>query len=190
MRTQRRSRVRVFAAALTTVIAAGAMAGPAAADGPRDSVVGAGTVGDDEQFTGEQHVAFAAFGDTRLLAPPFDADPVTGHFLARGDILGRPFQQEGPVTCLVVDGRTARLVYPVKQATPDTNEGADVLISIFDGGRPRGGESPDRISFALFDDETPDQDPPTEQDAQCLVPVPATSRLTQGDFTVRDIAEP
>ena len=189
MRTQRRARVRVVAAALTTAIVTGGMTVPAAADGPRDSVVGAGTVGDRSSPTGEQHVAFAAFGGPSTFAPLFGA-PVTGHFLARGDfgIPGSAFRQEGPVTCLVVTGNRARLVYPNKEATPETNEAFDVVISIEDNGRPQGGESRDRIGFMLVPDETPTEDPPSEQDDECVTPVPlATSRLTQGDFTVRDV---
>lgn len=188
MRIHRRATVRVFAAALTTTIAVGGMPGPAAADGPRDSVVGAGTVGDKSSPTGEQHVAFAAFGGPTTFAPLFGA-PVTGHFLARGDfgVPGSSFRQEGPVTCLVVTGNRARLVYPNKEATPETNEAFDVVISIEDNGRPQGGQSRDRIGFALVADETPTEDPPSEQDDECLAPLAATSTLTRGDFTVRDV---
>lgn len=191
MRTQRHARVRAFAAALTTAIVAGGMAVPAAAEGPRDSVVGAGTVGSKSSPTGEQHVAFAAFGGPTMLTPVFGSDPVTGHFLARGDF-GDPstaFRQEGPVTCLVVEGNTARLVYPNKEATPESNELFDVVISIVDNGRAQRGEPRDEIGFMLVPDETPTQDPPSEHDHECVAPpVPlATSPISQGDFTVRDV---
>ena len=182
--------MRVLATALTTAIAACGMTVPAAAEGPRDSAVGAGTVGSKSSPTGEQHVAFAAFGGPTTLPLAFDADPVTGHFLARGDFgaPGTAFRQEGPVTCLVVTGNHARLVYPNKEATPESNEVFDVVISIEDNGRPRNGQSRDRIGFLLVPDETPTEDPPSEQDPECLGPLPLpTSTLTRGDFTVRDV---
>ena len=76
----------------------------------------------------------------------------------------------------------------VKEATPDTNEILEVLITIEDNGRPQNGESRDHIGFAPIEDETPDEDPPSEQDNECVAPVPQSmSRLTQGDFTVRDV---
>ena len=175
----------MFAATVTTAILAGGIAGPAAAEGPRESVVGAGTVSD------RQHVAVAAFGGPTTLARL--SDPVTGHFLARGDF-GLPdteFRQEGPVTCLNVQGNLARLVYPNKEANPEFNEAFDVVISILDNGRPQGGESVDKIGFAVVADETAGEDGPSEQDVGCfaLVP-PPTSTLTQGDFTVRNVVEP
>lgn len=190
MNFKARQAVRAGVALLATAIVAGGMAvPPAVAGGPRDSVVGAGTVGDESRPTGEQHVAFAAFGGPTTLTSLTGAEPITGHFLARGDF-GSPltaFRQEGPVTCLVVSGNTARLVYPNKEASPESNEVFDVLISIEDNGRPQGGESRDRIGFALVIDETPTEDPPSERDTECLAPLATTSTLTQGDFTVRDV---
>jgi len=187
MTIEPRDAVRTFVAVLATAIVSGGMAvSPAAAGGPQDSVVGAGTVGDKSSLTGQQHVAFAAFGGPTT---PFGAEPVTGHFLARGDF-GSPltaFRQEGPVTCLVVSGNTARLVYPNKQASPASNELFDVIISIEDNGRPQGGKSPDRIGFAMVPDETPTEDPPSERDTECVAPLMATSTLAQGDFTVSDV---
>lgn len=169
-----------------------AVPGVAAAAGPRDSAVGSGTTGGKSSPTGQQHVAFAAFGGpTTLLPGIFGGDPVTGHFRAGGDF-GNPltaFQQEGPVTCLVVEGNRARLVYPNKQATPESNEVFDTLIFLEDNGRPQNGQSPDRIGFVpLIPDETPADDPPSEQDSQCVAPSqsPMMSPLTQGDFTVND----
>lgn len=190
MRIEPSDALRTFAAILATAVVSGGMAvSSAAADGPRDSVVGAGTVGDKSSLTGQQHVAFAAFGGPTTLMPLVGAEPITGHFLARGDF-GNPltaFRQEGPVTCLVVSGNTARLVYPNKQASPPSNELFDVIISIEDNGRPQGGKSRDRIGFAMVPDETPNEDPPSERDTECLAPLPATSTLAQGDFTVNDV---
>ncbi len=190
MNIEPRKAVRAVVAVLATAIVSGGMAvPPAVAGGPRDSVVGAGTVGDKSSPTGQQHVAFAAFGGPTTLTPLAGAEPVTGHFLARGDF-GSPltaFRQEGPVTCLVVSGNTARLVYPNKEASPESNEAFDTIISIEDNGRPQGGKSRDRIGFALVPDETPTEDPPSERDTECLGPLTATSTLTQGDFTVSDM---
>lgn len=187
MSAKPRNAVRTIVAVLATTIVSSVVAtSPAAAGGPRDSVVGAGTVGDKSSPTGQQHVAFAAFGGPTTL---FGTEPVTGHFLARGDF-GSPltaFRQEGPVTCLVVSGNTARLVYPNKQVSGASNDQFDVIISIEDNGRPQGGASRDRIGFAMVLDETPDEDPPSERDTQCLAPLPATMPLTRGDFTVRDV---
>lgn len=178
----------ITAVALSAVFA---LPGVAAASGgsPRDSAVGSGTVGD--KSTGEQHVAFAAFGGPTIFDPLngiFGGDPVTGHFRAGGDF-GSPltaFQQEGPVTCLVVEGNRARLVYPNKQAKPEANEAFATLIFLEDNGKARNGQSPDRIGFALVSDSTPNDDPPSEQDDECVPPVEPTMQLTQGDFTIHD----
>jgi hypothetical protein len=187
----------ITAVALSAVFA---LPGVAAASGgsPRDSAVGSGTVGGKSSPTGEQHVAFAAFGGPTTLTGIINGDPltgiiggdpVTGHFRAGGDF-GDPltaFQQEGPVTCLVVEGNQARLVYPNKQAKPEANEAFATLIFLEDNGKARNGESPDRIGFALVPDSTPDDDPPSEQDGECVPPVESpTMQLTQGDFTIHD----
>jgi hypothetical protein len=179
---------------MVSVIAGVALSAGLSLPGPatgaqRDSVVGAGTVGQQSAPTGEQHVAFAAFGGPTAFMP-FFGDPVTGHFRAGGDFGSEAtaFQQEGPVTCLVVDGNEARLVYPNKQARPETNEAFDTIIFLEDNGRPEQGQPRDRIGFALVPDETPTDDPPTEQDDECVAPAPPPmSTLTQGDFTVRDV---
>ncbi len=166
-----------------------AVSGVAAASGgsPRDSAVGAGTVGDKSSPTGEQHVAFAAFGGPSTVNPLMGiigGDPVTGHFRAGGDFGSSltAFQQEGPVTCLVVDGNRARLVYPNRQAKPETNEAFDTLIFLEDNGKAQNGKSRDRIGFSLVPDS------PAEQDAGCVAPVqsPAMMPLTQGDFRIHD----
>jgi hypothetical protein len=98
---------------------------------------------------------------------------VTGHFRAGGafDPAGlSKFQQEGPVTCLVVEGNEARLVYPIKRATPEPSEDLEVLIFLEDNGRPEQGQPADRIGFAEIPDESPDDDPPSEQDSECVLP--------------------
>jgi hypothetical protein len=182
----------ITAVALSAVFA---LPGVAAASGgsPRDSAVGSGTVGGKSSPTGEQHVAFAAFGGPTIFDPLngiFGGDPVTGHFRAGGDF-GSPltaFQQEGPVTCLVVEGNQARLVYPNKQAKPEANEAFATLIFLEDNGKARNGQSRDRIGFALVPDSTPNDDPPSEQDGECVAPVksPTMMTLTKGDFTIHD----
>lgn len=184
----------ITAVALSAVFA---LPGVAAASGgsPRDSAVGSGTVGGKSSPTGEQHVAFAAFGGPTAftfnpLTGIFGGDPVTGHFRAGGDF-GNPqtaFQQEGPVTCLVVDGNQARLVYPNKQAKPEANEAFATLIFLEDNGKAHNGQSRDRIGFALVPDSTPNDDPPSEQDGECVAPMqsPTMMPLTKGDFTIHD----
>lgn len=182
----------IAAVALSSVLAVPGVA-EASGGSPRDSAVGSGTVGGKSSPTGEQHVAFAAFGGPTTVDPltgPIGGDPVTGHFRAGGDF-GSPmtaFQQEGPVTCLVVDGNRARLVYPNKQAKPEANEAFDTLIFLEDNGKAHNGQSPDRIGFALVPDSTPNNDPPSEQNSECVAPLrsPTMMPLTQGDFTIHD----
>ena len=165
---------------------------------PQDFAVGGGFTGSESNDPmGAQHVGFAAHGGptTFDLLTGFGGDPVTGNFRAGGEFLDPPggnnevgeFQQVGPITCLVVQGNTARLCYPIKQGKPDVNEANEVLIFLEDNGRPEGGQPSDRIGFALLPDETPDFDPPSEQDQECVAPVPAPmSTRTRGNFTVHD----
>ncbi len=182
----------ITAFALSSVLAVSSVAG-ASGGSSRDSAVGSGTVGDKSSPSGEQHVAFAAFGGPTTVNPLtgiIGGDPVTGHFRAGGDF-GSPmtaFQQEGPVTCLVVNGNRARLVYPNKQAKPEANEAFDTLIFLEDNGKARNGQSPDRMGFALVPDSTPSDDPPSERDGECVAPLqsPVMMPLTRGDFTIHD----
>jgi hypothetical protein len=177
--------------------------------GPTDFAVGGGTTGSPQ--TGVQHVDFAAMGGPTTLIDPsnplagISGEPVTGHFRAGGEfdpagLTG--FQQEGPVTCLVVDGNRAQLVYPVKQATtemPGGSEGleeSEVLIFLEDNGPPVNGEPKDRIGFVLLPDETPaplvdespHDDPPSEQDHECVAPTgsPTFVTLQKGDFNIHE----
>jgi hypothetical protein len=164
--------------------------------GPQDFAVGGGTTGDRQDPTGVQHVDFAARGGPTTLGAPGSGDPVTGHFRAGGafDQAGlTTFQQEGPVTCLVVDGNRARLVYPVKNATTAAEGGAEVLEAsevlffLEDNGPPKNGQPVDKIGFELLPDETPAEDPPSEQDTECIAPSPPpTFQLTKGNLTVHD----
>jgi hypothetical protein len=183
--------------ALSCTVAFPALAGAshAGAGGPpRDFAVGGGFTGSESNDPfGAQHVGFAAFGGPTT--PAGAGDSVTGHFRAGGEFLDPPdgndevgeFQQEGPVTCLVVSGNSARLVYPIKQGRPEANEVNEVLISLEDNGRPRGGRGVDRIGFSVLPDETPNEDPPTEQDDECALPLPPPmSTLTRGDFNIHD----
>ena len=164
---------------------------------PRDFAVGGGTVGDESADPfGVQHIAFAAFGGPTLFSAftGFAGDPVSGHFRAGGEFVDPEggdneigeFQQEGPVTCLVVQGRQARLVYPNKQARPETNEAFDTVIFLQDNGR--SADVPDTVGFAVVPDETPADDPPSEQDDECIAPLqsPVMSPLTNGDITIHD----
>jgi hypothetical protein len=166
---------------------------PAAAGAARDFAAGGGTTGTPSDPTGVQHVDFAASGGPTTFDPfgAFGGAPVTGHFRAGGafDQAGlSQFQQEGPVTCLVVEGTRARLVYPNKNATPDGNAALEVLIFLEDNGGPRNGQPADRIGFVLLPDETPDDDPPSEQDSECVVPPeePTMVTLAKGNITIRD----
>jgi hypothetical protein len=154
--------IAIAAAALSLAVPVVASGGP-----PRDSAVGSGTTGGKSSPTGEQHVAFAAFGGPTTFDPFTQAiggDPVTGHFTASGDFGSSltAFQQEGPVTCLAVDGNRATLVYPNKQARPGTNEAFDTLIFLEDNGKPQNGRPRDRVGFALVPDTTPNDDPPSD----------------------------
>ena len=184
--------VAAFTLALCPGVASASHGG--GAGGPRDFAVGGGTTGTPSDPTAVQHVDFAASGGptTFDLLFGFGGDPVTGHFRAGGafDQLGiTEFQQEGPVTCLVVDGSSARLVYPNKQATPaDPLEQLEVLIFLEDNGRP-GSEEPDTIGFVLLNDESPAEDPPSEQDSDCALPPlnpPDMFPLQKGNFTIHD----
>ena len=161
--------------------------------GPTDFAVGGGTTGSPE--TGAQHVDFAAEGGPTTFDPiteTIGGGPVRGHFRAGGEFEPAgvtEFQQERPVTCLAVNRNRARLVYPLKRATPEANEALEVLIFLEDKGPPENGDSKDTIGFALLPDETPFQDPPSEQDSECVDPeplVPTLVELQKGDFTIHD----
>jgi hypothetical protein len=169
---------------------------------PRDFAVGGGTVGiESSDPLGAQHVSFGAAGGPTT----FDhidgtgGDPVTGHFAAVGEFVDPPsgssdatrFQQEGPVTCLVVDENRAWLVYPVKQGTFDplgeVNEDSEILISLQDNGSPEDGDPRDMIAFVVLPDEDPEHDPPSEQDDECAtMQPPATAELEKGNFTIHE----
>ena len=164
------------------------------AGGPRDFAVGGGTTGTPSDPTGVQHLDFAASGGPTTFDPlsGVGGEPVAGHFRAGGafDQAGlTAFQQEGPVTCLVVEDNRARLVYTNKQATPaETLEPLEVLIFLEDNGPPTHGQPADRVGFVLLPDETPDDDPPSEQDSECVAPTvtPTMFTLQKGNFTIHD----
>ena len=165
---------------------------------PRDFAVGGGFTGDQSSNDpfGAQRVGFSAQGGPTAfdLLTGFSGDPVKGQFLAQGEFVDTDgnatmFQQEGPVTCLVVEGNRARLVYPLKQARPEANEVNEVLIFLEDNGNPSSGEPRDRIGFEILPDETPNDDPPSEQDQECVPSqqgTPLMSTLTEGNFTIHD----
>jgi hypothetical protein len=186
--------IAAFTVAFVPGVASASHAG--GAGGPQDFAVGGGTTGTPSDPTATQHVDFAASGGPTTFDPfsGFGGDPVTGHFRAGGafDQLGiTEFQQEGPVTCLVVDDNRARLVYPNKQATPEVPlESLEVLIFLEDNGPPVNGQPVDEIGFLLLpdDDETPTEDPPSEQDAECVAPqvTPTLFPLQKGDFTIHE----
>jgi hypothetical protein len=187
--------IAMFTLLLVPGLAAGSHgSGPG---GPRDFAVGGGTTGTPSDPTGVQHVDFAASGGPTTFDPftGFGGDRVTGHFRAGGafdqDGVLTEFQQEGPVTCLVVEGNSAQLVYPNKHATPEGNENLEVLIFLEDKGEPKNGQPSDEIGFALLPDESPDDDPSSEQDSECAVPpvppvTPAFFTLEKGNITIHD----
>jgi hypothetical protein len=187
--------VTAAAIALFTLLLVPGLAGGShgsGSGGPRDFAVGGGTTGTPTDPTGVQHVDFAASGGPTTFDPftGIGGEPVTGHFRAGGafDQAGlTEFQQEGPVTCLVVDGNRARLVYPNKHA-PEMNEALEVLIFLEDNGPPENGQPTDKIGFALLLDESPDDDPPSEQDSECVMPpvTPTLFVLQKGNFTIHD----
>jgi hypothetical protein len=191
---------RVVAAAATAALTLALVPAMASAShaggsgGPRDFAIGGGTTGTPSDPTAVQHVDFAASGGPTTFDPlfGFGGDAVTGHFRAGGafDQLGlTEFQQEGPVTCLVVDGNHARLVYPNKQATPaEPLASLEVLFFAEDNGPPVNGQPVDRIGFLLLPDDTPDDDPPSEQDSGCILPpvTPSMFTLTKGNITIHD----
>lgn len=195
--TTRRVMMGVLALVLALAPAGVAAASHSAEGGPtRDFAVGGGFTGSESNDpAGAQHVGFAAFGGPTAFGL-LTGDPVTGHFRAGGEFLDPQggdnelveFQQEGPVTCLVVDGNRAWLVYPLKQARPEANEANEVLIFLEDNGNPQNGEPVDRIGFAVLPDETPFDDSASEQDDECvLLPVPVTTaKLTRGNFVVHE----
>jgi hypothetical protein len=185
----KRTTLTVAAMALAALILA-----PASYGQGRDFAVGGGTLGTPSDPTGVQHVDFAASGGPTTFDPfsGIGGDPVTGHFRAGGafDQAGlTAFEQEGPVTCLVVEGNQARLVYPLKHASPETNDGLEVLFFAEDNGPPVNGQGVDRINFVLLPDETPDDDPPSEQDSECVLPPPVPPTLftlEKGNITIHD----
>jgi hypothetical protein len=190
---------RVLAAAalaLSTLLLVPAVAAgshSSGAGGPRDFAVGGGTLGTPSDPTGVQHVDFAASGGPTTFDPfsGIGGEPVTGHFRAGGafDQAGvTAFDQEGPVTCLVVAGNRATLVYPNKHARPEMNADLEVLFFAEDNGPPVNGQAVDRIGFALIPDETPDDDPPSEQDSECVLPpvTPTLFTLEKGNITIHD----
>ena len=157
---------------------------------PRDFAVGSGSSGDTR-------VGFAAHGGPTDLSG--GGDPVTGHFRSGGSVLKLPdgtdvgeFQLEGPVTCLNVKGNQARLIYPVKQGRPEFMEQSEIFIFLEDNRKPGeadGQKDRDRVGFKILpdEDETPDDDPPSEQDGECdTEDEGATSELEKGDITVHD----
>jgi hypothetical protein len=160
--------------------------------GGRDFAVGGGTLGTQSDPTGVQRVDFAASGGPTTLNPfgAIGGDPVTGNFRSGGafDQGGvTSFQQEGPVTCLVVEGNQARLVYPLRHARPETNENLEVLFFAEDNGPPVNGQPVDKINFALLFDEDPGEDSLSEQDSECVAPVtPTLFTLEQGNITIHD----
>jgi hypothetical protein len=169
---------------IAIVAALAFLATPAVASA-RDFAVGGGTFGKPSDPTGVQHVAFAASGG------PSPSLPVRGHFQAHGafDLAGATaFRQEGPVTCLVVEGNQARLVYPNRHARPEPNAAMEVLIFLEDNGPPRNGRPVDRLAFVLIPDESPDSDAPSEVDDECIPPpvTPTFVTLEKGNFTIRD----
>ena len=204
---KRMSATAVVAISVTLAIPGAATASHQGNAGPpRDFAVGGGFTGSESNDPmGAQHVGFAAHGGPTTFGAltGFGGDPVTGHFRAGGEFLDPSggnnevgeFQQVGPVTCLVVErdpvvpGVTrARLVYPIRQGKPEANEINEVLIFLEDNGRPDMGQPRDRIGFAVLPDETPDSDPPSEQDQECIAPAqsPVMSTLTKGNFTIHD----
>jgi hypothetical protein len=171
--------------------------------GPRDFAVGRGTTVNPSDPTAVQQVDFAASGGPTTFRPVvgFGGDPVAGHFQTGGefDQSGlRRFQQEGPVTCLVVEatpqGARARLVYPIKWATASTDEfselleGSEVLVFLEDNGRPKNGQPVDKIGFEVLPDAlSPNKDLPSEQDSECVAPrSPPPLARAKGNFTIHD----
>jgi hypothetical protein len=182
-------------ALLTLLLVPGLAAGShgSGPGGSRDFAVGGGTTGTPDDPSGVQHVDFAASGGPTSFDPftGIGGDPVTGHFTASGEFDQgglTEFHQEGPVTCLVVDGNRAQLVYPNKHATPEGNDKLEVLIFLEDNGPPVNGQPTDKLGFALLPDESPDGDPSSEQDSECVVPpvIPPLFTLEKGNFTIHD----
>jgi hypothetical protein len=116
--------------------------------GPRDFAVGGG--GNTSPFPNQ--VGFAA-----------QADPVTGHFRAKGDLDGDgpmgPFALEGEVTCLLVapsllDGQATRasIRYRFKHAEGSAEglEGGGIQVFVEDRGEPVGGQPVDGAAFREF----------------------------------------
>jgi hypothetical protein len=79
-------------------------------------------------------------------------------------------------------------VYPNKQARPESLEDLEVLIFLEDNGPPKNGEPSDEIGFALLPDESPDDDPSSEQDSECAAPpvTPTLFILEKGNITIHD----
>jgi hypothetical protein len=117
------------------------------AGGPRDFAVGGGA----NTFPFPNQVGFAA-----------QADPVTGHFRAKGDLDGDgpmgPFALEGEVTCLIVapslDGQATRasIRYRFKHAEGSAEglEGGGIQVFVEDRGEPVGGQPVDGAAFREF----------------------------------------
>lgn len=136
---------------------------------PRDFAIGTG-------LNEIGRVSFAAHGG------PSPAEPVTGHFHAKGELPGTgEFDLEGPVTCLTVVGNPAGpdeagLFYPVRD--PDPLEPEGVFIFLRDNGNPGGGDQPDQIGFI----------PTTIRETAVCPPVPPAELfdLDRGNVTIHD----
>ncbi len=167
---------RFAATAAATLAGLFALAGVAPAShqegdegSPRDFAVGTG-------LNEIGRVSFAAEGG------PSPAEPVTGHFHARGvfPVTGE-FDLEGPVTCLTVVGNPAGsdeagLFYPVRD--PDPMEPQGVFIFLRDNGNPARGDQPDQIGFI----------PTTITETQFCPPAPPAEifDLDEGNITIHD----
>jgi hypothetical protein len=168
---------------------------------PRDFVVGGGTIGSNNgTIFGATQVAFGAQGGPTMVDRSQDpevifGDPVTGHFRSGGELLDpqggtnpTEFQLEGPVTCLNVKGNEARLIYPVKRGSSELMEQSEIFIFLKDNRKPGEADRPkDTVGFKILEDETPEDDPPSERDGECDTDdMGATSNLEKGDITVHE----
>jgi hypothetical protein len=177
--------------AATIAIGAAATALPGAAgashEGPgganQDFAVG----GADNQFLiaiGNAHLSLAAHSDP-------DGTDSTGHVRARGEPDGEgpfePFELEGAVTCLRVEGNRAAIKYVFKHAEGSAApfEGGGAQIFVEDNGEPKGGDAVDATTF----------DPPQPAGVfqldmnRCDDPsLRLYDQVESGDFTVHDAA--
>ena len=92
---------------------------------------------------------------------------------------GRPVTISGKVTCLWVSGHSATIGATIDRSSEPALVGGSAILTVYDGGAPVGGRSPDMASPVA-----PFTQPPTE--AQCSTAIVGLSSIEHGNVEVKD----